>query len=36
MLSRPSSLVYGRLSVAAADVAKRGDQIIEGVRVLVE
>jgi hypothetical protein len=36
MLSRASSLVYGRLSLAAADLAKRGDQIIEGVRVLHE
>jgi hypothetical protein len=33
---RPRGLVYGRLSLAAADVAKRGDQIIEGIRVLVE
>jgi hypothetical protein len=32
MLSRASSLVYGRF----ADLAKRGDQIIEGVRVLDE
>jgi hypothetical protein len=36
MLSRASSLVYGRLSLAAVDLAKRGDQIIEGVRVLAE
>ena len=36
MLSRASSLVYGRLSLASADLAKRGDQIIEGVRVLHE
>ena len=32
MLSRASSLVYGRF----ADLTKRGDQPIEGVRVLVE
>jgi hypothetical protein len=35
-LPRASSLVYGRLSLAAVDLAKRGDQIIEGFRVLVE
>jgi hypothetical protein len=33
MLSRASSLVYGRLNWAAAELTKGGDQAIEGVRV---